>query len=165
MMLLESKDQLAALHHYYDAGNWEGFTIYIHALKGSCLNIGAQACGESAKALERAGKNKEIPFIHAHFSAFEDEYRSLLQLFEKVLEQFLPQTSPSSSVEEKKLTQDLLLECRVALLDYDFATAAALLRKAHHAPDADLHEKLLHQLDAFMDSMEVEQMISLLPSK
>lgn len=165
MMMQESKDQLAALHHYYDAGNWEGFTIYIHALKGSCLNIGAQACGESAKALERAGKNKEIPFIHAHFSAFEDEYRSLLQLFEKVLEQFLPQTSPSSSVEEKQLTQDLLLECRAALLDYDFATAAALLRKAHHAPDADLHEELLHQLDSFMDSMEVEQMISLLPSK
>jgi CheY-like chemotaxis protein len=42
------------------------YTIYIHALKGSCRNICADEAGDRAEALERAAKAGDCAFVHEH---------------------------------------------------------------------------------------------------
>ena len=47
--------------------------------KGACINIGANQCGNLAKALEAAGKHKDEAFIKENLQTFQVEYEKLLQ--------------------------------------------------------------------------------------
>lgn len=85
IMYDESENQLAVLNSQYESENWKDFTIAIHGLKGSCFNIGAQDCGESAKALEMAARNEDIAYIHSNLEPFEEEYRNLQQNIKKAI--------------------------------------------------------------------------------
>ncbi|MGN0141624.1 MAG: response regulator [Roseburia sp.] len=162
MMCDESEKQLAMLGQHYKAKNWKDFTITVHALKGSCLNIGANSCGEAAKALEMAGRNEDISYIRSNLQSFLEEYRNLLETFQKVFQKWNLGKESSSSPDTSEQTAAMLQEFKESILNYDFAHAAALLRKAHTASDADEHDALLHQLDILMDDLDVDGILSLL---
>jgi len=46
------------------------YTIYVHALKSACANIGAQGLSDAAKRLEIAGKNSDWKYIEKHNAKF-----------------------------------------------------------------------------------------------
>ena len=78
------------IRSYYDSGNWEYYTIKVHALKSSARLIGAASVSELAKALEDAGKAGNIDFIRENsdrllglFSDFKEKLHSIFQDLEK----------------------------------------------------------------------------------
>ena len=115
MMYEASQEQLSALREHYETENWKTFTILIHALKGSCLNIGAQSCGEQARELEAAGKSGDIDYIHLNLKSFEDSYRELLQAFEIVFERAGIQPASNESGEATELVLDILKDFKEAV--------------------------------------------------
>ena len=163
MMYDECENQLATLNHHYEEGNWKDFTIIAHALKGSCLNIGAHHCGETAKALEMAGRHEDISYIQSNLQSFEDEYRSLVQTFTNVFQKWNLQDESSCDSKTTNEITAILKDFKTAVSEFDFASAATLLRKAHTASDAEKHTDLLNQLDRFMDEMDIDQILSILP--
>ena len=52
----------------------DGYVVEIHGIKGMCYNIGANECGDKAKAFEMAGREKNLDYIRANQSSFEEEY-------------------------------------------------------------------------------------------
>ena len=59
---------------FYQAGDWENFTIKVHALKSSARLVGATGLGEEAQQMENAGKSVDIDYIHAHYTGLMEDY-------------------------------------------------------------------------------------------
>lgn len=73
---IEKKQELAAL---FDNGDWEAYTVKVHALKSTSLTIGAKELSEQAKALELAGKDKNETFIREHHDCLMENYVTLCE--------------------------------------------------------------------------------------
>ena len=66
-MFVESQiKRIPQLVGYYDREDWENYTILVHSIKSTSLNIGAVVLSEQAKALEMAGKENRIEYIREH---------------------------------------------------------------------------------------------------
>ena len=156
-----SKHQLSLLVEYYKEENWKDFTILIHALKGACLNVGAKDCGEKAKALEIAGRNKDISYIQSNLNSFTKEYHDLIQSFENVIEKFY-QTDEISSVSDlSDSVIEILRDFKESISNFDFAKASALLKEARNATDAKNHSDLLNRLEVLMEEVNIEEILSI----
>jgi HPt (histidine-containing phosphotransfer) domain-containing protein len=159
LMYEASEQQLSELEKHCADACWKDFTIGAHALKGSCLNIGAAACGASARELEMAGRAEDGDYIVSHLGKFMEEYRSLLGEIRDVL---VSQGRLSETDEALDYCSKLLEEMKSALRELDFARAGSLLEKAHSAPDAGDYGELLGRLDARMEDMDADGMLAVL---
>ncbi|MCR5675025.1 MAG: DegV family EDD domain-containing protein [Lachnospiraceae bacterium] len=65
------------IRDYYEAEDWENYTIKVHALKSSSRLVGAIRMGEAAEALEMAGKRSDVDFIREHHDALMKDYRTI----------------------------------------------------------------------------------------
>lgn len=75
----QSTDKREEIISLYEAANWADYAVKVHALKSTSLTIGAEELSEQAKALERAGKNEDVAYIH-------ENHPKLLRMYEKVCE-------------------------------------------------------------------------------
>ena len=163
IMCDEASDQIARLSQYYENGNLKEFTILIHALKGICLNIGAKECGEAAKALEMAGKSNDTEYIHSNLPSFIDRYMVMVERFNELSGKYNSNENKNKSGQNNvSHISEILKEFRQSVIDYDFAHAAALLRKAHSVSDAEEDTDLLNTLDILMDNMDIDKILSLI---
>ncbi|MBQ9550955.1 MAG: DegV family EDD domain-containing protein [Lachnospiraceae bacterium] len=70
------EEKQAELEGYYEAEDWENYTIKIHALKSSSRITGAMELGNKAELLENAGKERDIAYIREHHREAMEEYLS-----------------------------------------------------------------------------------------
>ncbi len=99
----EKKKQLETA--YYDS-DWKNYTVYVHGLKSTSLNLGGETLSELAKQLEMAGKavqkeeetDKNLQFIAEHQEA-------LLALFEQTVAEAEEYLHPVEPVFETKLPE------------------------------------------------------------
>ena len=72
---------------YYEAQDWQNYTIKVHALKSSARLIGALELSAEAESLEAAGKAGETAFIREHHDAMMQHFvgyqESLAPLFDE----------------------------------------------------------------------------------
>jgi HPt (histidine-containing phosphotransfer) domain-containing protein len=159
LMYEASGQQLSELQKHSADACWKDFTICAHALKGSCLNIGATFCGASARELEMAGRAEDGDFIVSHLGNFIEEYRGLLGKIRDVL---VSQGRLCETDETLAYCSKLLEEMKSALRELDFARAGSLLKQAHSAPDAGDYGELLGRLDAQMEDLDADGMLAAL---
>ncbi len=76
--LKNSEADIEKLMTCYNEKDYDGFGVQAHAMKGSCLNIGAKLTGENARKMEFAGKEGNATYIEENLDAFIDEYRALM---------------------------------------------------------------------------------------
>lgn len=69
----------------FDASDWKGYQILIHALKSTALSIGAESLSEAAKKLELAAKNGEIEEIQATHADLMADYKKVREEIEQWL--------------------------------------------------------------------------------
>jgi signal transduction histidine kinase/CheY-like chemotaxis protein len=155
LMYESSDEQLAQLQQHASLSDWKDFSILAHALKGSCLNIGATDCGEAAKKLEMAGREEDSGYIAAHLKPFLAQYHGLIQEIKEVLlRQGRMETSGSGTAGDS--CRAILDKFGDSIREFDFAQAGILLKKAHHAPDAAAYVALLTELDRLMESLDID---------
>lgn len=65
------------IEQLYESGDWENYTIKVHALKSSARIIGAAELSELAKELEAAGKDMNLDKIHEENARLLAMYRDL----------------------------------------------------------------------------------------
>jgi len=68
-----------------ETDNYHLYTIHIHALKSASANIGAKEISEAAKALEDAGRHKDLKFIESNNAPFLEALQTLLDNIDEVL--------------------------------------------------------------------------------
>ena len=84
-----------------------------------------------------------------------------MQAFEVVFERTGIQTASTESLETTELVADILKEFKEAVANFDFASAASLLKKARSASDAEENTELLKQLEIMVDEIDVDKILSL----
>lgn len=67
------------IEQYFATGDWENYTIAVHALKSTSLSIGAKTLSEKALALEQAGKAGDIALIREKHGDLSECYDKTVQ--------------------------------------------------------------------------------------
>jgi len=75
-MMPEKKEKIKQCFSEQD---WENYTILVHALKSTALNVGAKILSEKALASEKAGKAQQIDFILEHHEELMECYEKTVQ--------------------------------------------------------------------------------------
>ena len=89
------EQNLAKLTEAYRAQDWENYTVYVHALKSTSLNIGGELVSKAAKELENAGKElreskqetENRMFIMEHHDATMKLYHATVEAAKTILEE------------------------------------------------------------------------------
>ncbi len=77
-------DKEAELNRLFQEEDYQNYTIKVHALKSSVRIIGGNSLGETAQALEDAGKREDIGYIRKNHEAFMRDYASLKEPLSRV---------------------------------------------------------------------------------
>ena len=78
----ENQEELDAC---YEAGDWKGFEVKIHALKSVSKTIGATALSEKAYTLEKAAGKEDVEFIRKTYDAFRSDYASVVDMIKRII--------------------------------------------------------------------------------
>jgi len=134
-----------------ESNNLSLYTIYVHALKSACANIGANKLSSEAKILESAGAKQDIGFIMKHNANFMDSLKKLLANIEKAIASTTSNsylgifgkhsnhtTFDNIDDSEKKNFEHQLAKLKTALENYDVTTideVSVELQKFKQFPD------------------------------
>lgn len=109
------------LKRFYDNGDWENYTVKIHALKSSSRLVGALALGDDAEKLEMAGKEGNIEYISANHAPAMEQYKSIV---DSLSTEFGPKDDPGLP----EIDQATLSELYEGLSEFAFAKDLELAR-------------------------------------
>ena len=121
-----------ALEQCFAAGDWENYTIRIHALKSSARLVGAMELGAMAEQLEMAGKAGDTSYIGGHHAAAMETYLS----FKGAL---APVYGEQAAEEAGKPEADGFL----------MESLYEGLREAAEAMDCGMVEEIMREIDAY----------------
>lgn len=84
----------------YETANWKDYTIYVHGLKNSARTIGADRLADMAYEHEQRSKKGDITFL-------QEEYRTLIQEWERVKKSLLSYLALLKTEKEELLQGDI----------------------------------------------------------
>ncbi len=114
------KDKHTELENCYLSGDWENYTIKIHALKSSARLVGAMELGDSAEKLEMAGKGDNIQYIKENHAFVMDEYMSYLEALSPIFDNDKSKDdAPSKPVADEFLMESIYEGLKAAAEDMD----------------------------------------------
>lgn len=154
--------QLEELRELQSKQNYADYTIKIHALKGTALNMGANAAAEMARLQEQAGKRGEYSYIDAHMEGFLQEYQELLVQVQTVLAQYdlLGRMEQDMQEQGRALTNEdtlhILQEIAQSIDEFDYAKAADLVRETGERELLEKYRPIFVQLGQWMDEMDID---------
>ena len=132
------------LNSLYEAGDWEDYTVKVHALKSSAFIIGADGLGELAKELEYAGKDGDIDRIRA-------DHEKLMGMYEDIKVQ-LESLNEDTAIDSYKGIRPI---ADPALL----SEAYAAIEEAAESMDTDAIEETLNELSEYELPADVKTVI------
>lgn len=166
MIYRDGETQLEELRNLNQKQEYSDYTIRIHALKGTALNIGANKISEMARRQEQAGKEKDYSYIAVHAEEFQQEYRRLLERIAMVLERYQLLEDISKQMEKKQLKEpeilQILKEAEQSIGEFDFAKAVNIIREARKHPVPEPYIEVLAQMEQWINEMELEKIQELL---
>jgi len=117
------------------------YTIYVHALKSACANIGAFGLSEAAKVLETAGAQGNLDFIEEHNAKFINGLKSLLGDISRAVSEYGKNSGGGQEyfVDEELLNSELVI-LKAALDDLDAGVMNAAVERLLKTAPAP-HEK------------------------
>ncbi|MCI8751567.1 MAG: response regulator [Lachnospiraceae bacterium] len=68
------KQKQPELEMFFEKEDWKNYTIAVHALKSSSLNIGAKRLSDISAGLEKAGHDGDIDYIKEHHADMVHQY-------------------------------------------------------------------------------------------
>ncbi len=109
-------DKYAELEKFYETGDWENYTIKIHALKSSARLVGMLGLGEKAEKLEYAGKENDIQYIKDNHAQVMEEYLDIKKALDPLYVGETEASEPPGTTEgtgqasDKPLADEFLME-------------------------------------------------------
>ena len=85
LMTFTDAKKAEKIQEKFDAQDWKGYQILVHALKSTAMSIGAEKLSEAAKVLELAAKNKDAEKILSNHSDLMATYKKVREEIEKYL--------------------------------------------------------------------------------
>ena len=136
----------------------DGYVVEIHGIKGMCYNIGANECGDKAKALEMAGREKNLDYIRANQSSFEEEYIELLDRVENALKKMTGDASDSSDSEAD--LSEYVARIKHAAAEYDIPTAEKILKTMMQKQWTNEEKEIIRKLEDMINDVDFDALMS-----
>ena len=73
----DSIEKVKDVENYLKIGDMKSYIVTVHALRGSCIGIGAEELSQMASDLEAAGKRGDLPFLEKNTEKFLLDLESL----------------------------------------------------------------------------------------
>lgn len=143
--------QLDELKKYEACKQYDQFVILVHALKGICLNIGANSWADSAKKLELAGKSGDYDVIVKDAQMFYNQLEALLNLIKDGLKTYDGSVyseeyfNKTESRTDKEIYDDMIIQLKECIDTYDFAGGTGIIQKSLKSIQ---DEELLKRIEA-----------------
>nr|AGS51593.1 histidine kinase [uncultured bacterium contig00010] len=93
----DAHERLIEIHKTLAENDIPAFVIHVHALKSASASIGAAEVSAEALALETAGKNGDISFIHGKLTAFAEHLVKLKDDIRTILEAEQPENPEAAN--------------------------------------------------------------------
>ena len=158
--------QLNELEKLWMTKDYDHYTIKIHSLKSTTLNIGATTISNLAKKLEENGKNKNYEYIDTYFSEFQERYRQLLNKIAIVLEHYA--NAPKEEVVKEELTWEMaeqyLIDIQKCIDNFNFTKVFDLLAEINHYEASKELSNLFTKISHLMDDLAVEEVSDIIKS-
>ena len=78
-------EKIKELDTCYEAEDWKGYSIRIHALKSVSKTIGATKLAERALELEKASKEGDAEFVRSNYPDFLKAYEAVTEIIRKAI--------------------------------------------------------------------------------
>ena len=119
VFVMDAREKTSEIKASLETDDTRLFTIYVHAVKSSCANIGADSLSEAAASLERAGNQNDRAYIKSNAYSMLEDLASLTDLIAEVIRVYDSGRRPDPiNAETLKFR---LEEMRLALAGYDTA--------------------------------------------
>lgn len=158
---------LSELAAFLENEDYESYTIKIHSMKSTSLNIGAEAISNLALSQEMAGKEKRFSYINETYDEFQTKYRELLENIRQVLchYQLLSEADAKDRpVLEDNVMKGILANIQGLLDEFDFDKIFELLEQIDNYQSSEKQKAFFDRLKALMDDLNVEEIQLLLNS-
>jgi signal transduction histidine kinase/CheY-like chemotaxis protein len=130
-----------------DGASLRSFTTLIHALKSALANIGAGGLSQNAALLEKAGREADIPLLHAKLPSFREELAALTVRIEEI-------TSAARSGDSEKQAgpelREALAHLQETLIAKDFEAVDSMLARLRFLPLAGKTREAISEITDFV---------------
>ncbi|MBQ7201749.1 MAG: DegV family EDD domain-containing protein, partial [Eubacterium sp.] len=139
------QDKHDALENYYSSGDWENYTIKIHALKSSAKLVGAMELSKMAEALEMASKGDNIPFVKENHDSVMEFYLSYKESLAPAFPEKEVEEEEDKPVADEDTMNRIYDELRIAADDMDCDEVERIIEEAkeYAIPDSEKERFLL----------------------
>ncbi len=136
-------DKHDELDGYFNSGDWNNYTVKVHALKSSSKLVGALKVSEEAEKLENAGKQQDIAYIKDNHAALMKDFLSLKKPLSAIYEGAAPVSAPEKPTADKNLLESVYEAIKEAALEKDDETIEEAIDELNdYIVPADVDRKL-----------------------
>lgn len=156
--------QLEELENMQKQQDYENYTIKIHSMKSTSMNMGAVELSDMAKAQEMAGRERNYSYIDEHMGAFLAEYRILLEKIEEVLRHYemIEEVPKEEEYMEEEMIFRILRSISQYVDDFDFSKVFEILEEVKKYKMSEKYQSVFQQITAWMDELAVESIQELI---
>lgn len=152
MLYESSENQMLEVTGLSESGDYQNYTIAIHAMKGQLYNIGAQELGDYAKELELAGKAGNGAFISDNLPEFCRQYKLLM----KDVAAYLDGQGIKAEITQSESLHSLLEKIVNQMDNFDFAAAGETIKTAARLAQNDKEKALVDRIKKCVDDIDVD---------
>lgn len=143
--------QVRDIKNFYEEKDIKNFTIIVHAIKGSCLNVGADEQAVVPKDLEMAGKRDDMPYIEERFDKFISEHEA----FVNGIKDILVAGGVEIPVDKKASLEEYFEKILDCVDSFDVAGMSTLMKEMkENLADEDLEK--IKELEPLIDDVDMD---------
>ena len=151
--VLEKKADIIEAH--YNNEDWKNYTIEVHALKSASRQIGANELADRAMALEKAGNELDLDYIHANHEWTVNKYRSYLPiLMPYCKEEEIPEAEKVEA--DPSRIRELLTDMRAAMDDLDMDKMEEICNNLHGFAFPQEQQDIFDLLKEASESLDID---------
>lgn len=146
------------IRQFFNEKDWENYTILVHSLKSTSLNIGAVKLSKMAKRLESAAKSKDENVIAEENDTMLSEYERVIEAIKNCPMIFNGENDKSSAENSKR--------CLRELTDSELSESLEKLRECIESYEIESVEKYLEESSCFgYKGLSLGELLSSVKSK
>lgn len=154
-------NKIDKLKETQSTGDYERYTIEVHALKSSAAAMGAVWIADMARSQENAGKNGDSKYIDEHMQELLENYESFIKKVKlHVLgvddSEAVAKASGSGEEWSKEEIRQVCIKIISLIEDYSFAEIFEILENVDKMEKGPKTKELFDELKNYMNDMDID---------
>ena len=151
----------AAVEQFLAAGDWKGYSIKFHSLKGLFAAIGMNELSQKAAGLETASKNGDTVTCRETNASVIQAMRSFRDSLYKTPLMDIPEAGPKTPIDPDALAGKLA-ELKKACLKGDCGVADRIAAELKIVTIDEKYDSIIDKICSFTDSLDYEEAAQLI---